>query len=96
MRSNPIILSLIILCVFAQAQSWIELSPTGGPIAARNNHTSVYDPNTNQMIVYDGRTGVCCGTEPIFNDVWVLQNANGLDATIPAWTQLSPTGGPPT
>ena len=28
------------------------------------------------------------------NDVWELNNANGLGGT-PTWTQLSPTGGPP-
>ena len=29
-----------------------------------------------------------------YNDVWVLQNANGLGGK-PKWTQLSPTGGLP-
>ncbi len=29
------------------------------------------------------------------NDVWVLANANGQEVGTPAWTQLSPTGTPP-
>ncbi len=73
--------------------NWIQLSPTGELPSQCNSHTSVYDPATNRMIVFGGYTGVTR------DDVWVLENANGLDATghpaTPKWTQLSPTGGPP-
>ena len=44
------------------------------------------------MIVYSGDNGGPNFSS--FSDVWVLTNANGLGGT-PAWTQLSPTGGPP-
>ncbi len=70
--------------------SWIQLSPTGTPPAARYSHTAVYDPGTNVMIVFGGNN--CAST--FFNDVWVLQNANGMGGT-PAWVQLSPSGTPP-
>jgi hypothetical protein len=69
---------------------WTELSPTGTPPAARYSHTAVYDPGTNVMIVFAGNN---CGST-YFNDVWVLQNANGIGGT-PAWFRLSPTGTAP-
>ena len=67
--------------------TWITLSPTGTPPAARYSHSAVYDPIQNVMIVFAGNN---CGSTD-FNDVWLLQNANGLSGT-PAWVQLSPTG----
>src|SRR5437879_3498010 len=72
--------------------SWTQLSPTGGPPSARVEHTSVYDPATNRMIMFAGNpnAGFCFGDA---NDVWVLSNANGLGTS--AWTQLSPAGTPP-
>lgn len=70
--------------------TWIQLSPTGTPPAARYSHTAVYDPGHNVMIVFAGNN--CSST--YFNDVWVLQNANGMDGT-PAWLQLSASGTPP-
>lgn len=70
--------------------SWIKLSPSGSSPPARYSHTAVYDPTTNAMMVFAGNN---CGST-YFNDVWVLQNANGIGGT-PAWTQLSPTGTPP-
>jgi hypothetical protein len=72
--------------------TWQQLSPVGSP-PPRQAHQAVYDSMTNSMIVWAGQNGggSACGT---FSDVWVLSNANGLGGT-PAWTQLSPTGGPP-
>jgi hypothetical protein len=75
------------------APSWTKLTPSGGPPAARANHTGVYDPATNRMIVYGG-DDAANPTPNVFGDVWVLSNANGLGGA-PAWTPLSPTGGPP-
>ncbi len=73
----------------ALAQTWTEITPSAGPApGGRNNHTAVYDPATNQMIVFAGAFGV-----PHFNDLWSLSDANGIGA--PAWTQLAPSGGPP-
>ena len=73
--------------------NWVQLNPTGGPPSRRMFHTAVYDPTSNRMIVFAGNPnhGSCFGT---VNDVWVLQNANGLGGT-PNWIQLLPTGGPP-
>ncbi len=69
----------------AAAQTWTELSPAGTPPAARHNQTTVFDPGSNRMIVFGGRS--ISGT--MFNDVWVLTNANGLGGT-PQWIQLAP------
>ena len=69
--------------------TWTQLTLSGGPIA-RYGHTSVYDPNTNAMIVFGGSD---CAAG-LFNDVWVLSNANGTGGT-PVWTQLSPSGSAP-
>lgn len=72
--------------------TWTQLAPTGTPPPNRGNHSAVYDPATNRMIIFGGCSGGCT---PVLNDVWVLTNANGLGGT-PSWTQLFPSGGPPT
>ena len=84
-------LSLIAIACAGQAaaQAWTQLSPTGGPPAARYGHTSVYASTSNGMIAFGG-----FNTAVDFNDVWVLGHANGSGGT-PAWTQLSPAGTPP-
>ena len=69
---------------------WVQLSVSGGPPVARYGHASVYDPTTNSMIVFGGSD---CASG-LFNDVWVLSNANGIGGT-PVWTQLSPSGSAP-
>jgi len=69
--------------------AWIELSPSGTLPNPRMYHNAVYDAANNRMIVFSGDNQVAA-----FSDVWVLTNANGLGGT-PAWTQVSPTGGPP-
>jgi hypothetical protein len=69
------------------------LSPVGALPAARDGLSTVYDPNTNRMIVYGGFGNGAPG-----GDMWVLSNADGTGGA-PAWTQLipaygaSPTGG---
>jgi len=73
------------------APQWIQLSPTGTLPAPRKGQSTVYDPSSNRMIVFDG-CSASCGA--FLNDVWVLTNANGTGGT-PAWIELSPTGGPP-
>lgn len=70
--------------------SWTQLTPSGSPPAPRFGCTAVYDAANNLLIVFGGIDL----TPNHFSDVWVLSNANGLGGT-PAWTQLSPTGGPP-
>lgn len=74
------------------AQTWTQLSPAGGPPGVRTLHTTVFNPTNNRMIAFGG-----LGPSPayaLFNDVWVLANADGLGGPS-TWTQLSPTGSPP-
>jgi hypothetical protein len=57
--------------------------------------SGVYDPSNNRLILFGGR--VCFtnqSTCTVYNEVWVLTNANGTSGT-PNWTQLSPTGTAP-
>ena len=70
--------------------TWSLLTTSGGPPAAREYHTAVYDTVSNSMIVFGGTN-----SSGSLNDAWVLSHANGIGGA-PAWTQLSPTGGPPT
>ncbi len=60
------------------AQSWAQLAPLGPLPSARDLHSAVYNASSNRMIVFGGRSSACT----LFNDTWVLANANG-------------TGGPP-
>lgn len=70
--------------------TWTQLDPTGTPPSPRDGHTSVYDATTNRMIVFGG-DDAC---PPLFNDVWVVSNANGMGGT-PAWTKLAVSGKSP-
>jgi hypothetical protein len=71
--------------------AWIQLSPTGTRPPGRYLTPAAYDPNTNRMIIFGGiLEGGSTG-----NDLWVLTNANGLQATAPTWTQINPLGTPP-
>lgn len=74
--------------------AWTTL-PASGPPGIRGRHSAVYDPATNRMTVFAGQRLIsCCYSQSDYNDVWVLENANGQTGT-PAWTQLAPLGGPP-
>ena len=74
---------------------WMKLSPTGGP-SGRAEHTAVYDPGNNRMVVFGGNIGVGSnGSDLLTNEVWVLENANGAETDLPTtWTQLKPDEGP--
>lgn len=65
---------------------WVKLSPSGTPPSARTGATSVYDNDTNRMIIFGGW--------PRLNDTWILTHANGLGGS-PEWIKASPTGAPP-
>ncbi len=69
--------------------SWLQLTVTGIPPTGRFDHSAVYDPGSNQMIVFGGSNSSIA-----LNDVWLLTNANGLGGT-PSWVQPSPSGTPP-
>jgi hypothetical protein len=68
---------------------WTQLSPTGTPPAGRYILGTVYDLNSNRMIIFGGFDGAM-----FYNDTWVLTGANGMSGT-PAWQQLSTSAGPP-
>ena len=70
--------------------AWIPVTPAGTPPTARTNYGAAYDSATNHLIVFGGYD--CTST--YFNDVWVLSNANDPNGS-EAWTQLTPTGTPP-
>jgi hypothetical protein len=77
------------------AQSWTQLAPTGGPPVARILHSAAFNTVNNRMIVFGGLDGGSgCYAGQCLNDVWVLTNADGSGGSS-VWTQLSPTGGPP-
>ena len=78
----------------ASPPAWTQLSPTGTPPSKRGGHSAVYDPATNRMIVFGGNPNIG-GSFTTGNEVRVLSNADGTEASVPAWTQLSPDGGPP-
>lgn len=67
--------------------TWVPVPGTGP--AARGGASAVYDRVSNEMIVFGGR---CNAT--LYNDVWVLENANG-DGGVPTWRQLTTSGTPP-
>jgi RHS repeat-associated protein len=73
--------------------AWTQLNPTPDPVyglpTTRVYHTAVYDTTNNRMIIFGG-----AGGSYILNDVWVLSNANGLNNTTSAWTQLNPLPDP--
>ncbi len=68
--------------------TWVQVPPGTGP-AARGGASAVYDPVSNEMIVFGGR---CNAT--LYNDVWVLENANGVGG-LPTWRQVTTSGTPP-
>ena len=76
--------------------SWIQLSPAApsGLPPGRNSLSVVYDATSNRMILFAGGQFGGNVYATLFNDVWVLTNANGLGGT-PTWLQLAPVGGPP-
>lgn len=68
---------------------WRRLVPLGGGPSARHEHTAIYDPVRERMIVFGGQTGD--GAAPASSEVWALSLAG-----TPAWTKLNPAGpGPP-
>jgi hypothetical protein len=72
------------------APTWSELT-TAGAAPVRAYLGSSYDPASNRMTIFGGWDPTGVG----YNQVWVLSNANGLGG-VPTWTQLTPSGTPPT
>jgi hypothetical protein len=64
---------------------WSQLSPTGTPPDARKDHTAVYNPTNNRMVVYGGcETSGCPGS-----DTWVLGSASGA-VDVPVGIDIRP------
>jgi hypothetical protein len=70
------------------ALSWTEAKTAGTAPSPRGGHSAVLDSVNNRMIIFGGAGGFA---DPVYNDVWVLENANGVGGT-PTWVELSPTG----
>ncbi len=72
--------------------TWIQILPTGGPPTQRAYPTAIYDPASNQMIVFGGCTGGNSSSRnTVLNDTWCLKHANGFGGS-PEWVQLQPVG----
>ncbi len=72
------------------APTWTQLTVASSGPAARTGHSAVYDSQNSRMIIYGGVSG-----SAVFDDTWILSDANGVGGT-PTWTQLTPvTPGPP-
>ncbi len=69
--------------------SWTHLQPTGAMPSRRESSTAVYDPATNVLIVFGGKT-----KSNHFGDVWLLSHANGQGGA-PKWSQLVVSGSTP-
>jgi len=68
---------------------WKNIVPEGkpgAPPAKRQFHTAVYDPGSNRMTIFGGNQNTVTA---VFNNIWVLLNANGLGGT-PTWKLLGP------
>jgi hypothetical protein len=64
----------------ADPPTWTKLSPSGALPAPRSDHSAIYDPVRDRMVIFGGQ-----GDSGDFNDVWALSLADP-----PAWTQLTP------
>lgn len=66
--------------------AWSELSPDGTPPEGRSHSAAVYDPVRRRLILFGG-----FGFAGLSSEVWTLSlPASGT----PAWSPLSPAGGP--
>jgi hypothetical protein len=70
----------------AGTPAWTKLAPGGAMPSARANHSAIYDPVLDRMVVFGGYDGEWQG----FLDAWALSLANP-----PVWTALAPGGSLP-
>jgi len=73
--------------------AWQKLAPTGTLPPSRISHSAVYDLDNNRLIIFAGGVinSQCFAFCALYNDVWVLSNANG-NGGAPVWNQLTPAG----
>jgi hypothetical protein len=55
---------------------WTQLDSFNHFAEARSDHSGVYNPSTNKLIVFGG--GITADESLTTNDVWILSHANGL------------------
>jgi hypothetical protein len=70
----------------ADPMSWTEIPPASEPAFPRSDHTMIYDPVGDRMVVFGGRDN----SSNVLYDVWALSLADPG-----AWTWLNPSGMPP-
>ncbi|MFC2100962.1 kelch repeat-containing protein, partial [Bacteroidota bacterium] len=68
------------------ANTWTQISTSGGSPSNRAGHVAIYDNTRHRMVVFAGSNW----WQAWYNDTWAL------DLTTNIWSQLSTTGGPPT
>jgi len=101
-RKSGLVGGLLFICSFvfvlasivpaAASPAWNYVSASGTSYALfRAGGSSVYDPVTNEMIVFGGTALDPAQGYPHANDVWILTNANGLGGP-GTWTNLIPNG----
>jgi hypothetical protein len=81
MRAIKIIALILLINSFAYSQQWSKITTTGNVLHLKN-HSAIYHPPTNRMIVFGGRTAV----DTVSGELW------SLNLTTNQWTQLTPTG----
>src|SRR5439155_10844585 len=69
--------------VSSAAATWVQVNPSGPQPPARFNHTAVWDPVGNRMIIFGGASAAPLG------DLW------SYSPTGNTWTQLTPAGPAP-
>jgi hypothetical protein len=71
---------------------WRPFTPNGLTFPLlRSESTIVYDPTSNRIILFAGKSPDQPTGNPRLNDVWILTNANGLGGT-GEWSNLVPSG----
>ena len=79
--------------------AWIQLTYDGASTSPTQRWANLVAYNAINNTLTIGLGWGNCLVSPWscsnFSDVWSMKNANGLSGT-PTWTQLAPTGGPPT
>ncbi|MGH7731460.1 MAG: Kelch repeat-containing protein, partial [Candidatus Eiseniibacteriota bacterium] len=69
--------------------AWSLLPVSGPPPSPRRDHSAVYDPVRDRMLVFGGMGG--SGGSSELNDCWALE----LGSSTPTWLPLAPAGAPP-
>jgi hypothetical protein len=83
-KSLMLIVASILLLEYSSAQTWQEITPSGGETPGpRRNAAAVYDPVNQRMILFAGKAA--SGDQ---NDVWVFDLNTNL------WSDITPASGP--